>query len=650
MRHDGRLWRMSRPLKGVVLVPSAYLLVKFAAWVQEWHSKCTLILDCGGTRTEMNEQSLPRILIIDDLFGRTLPHSRNEERANLCGQYLLRDLTNDEIGKGPVQLIKKPVAEVIFHRGQTPNCSSIGDTIHNDLPSVIKLVRDGWRQIGQRTWSMVLLDLCFYTGRVTAESHERFPGMPEGCEGDDDPKRYFGLRILEALHEGFPDLPVIMLSSKPRAEVSREFTGHGALAFLERDGQESPALLRKFIDHHGLIPDPAGEILGYSHLLLKALRSARRASQATKNLLIRGERGTGKELLARYINRQGHAASAKPFCAINSAALTTELFATELFGIERGVATGVEKRSGYIQAAAGGDLFLDEIGDMVPQVQRAILRVLEEHQFTQVGGRQPVPADVRFISATNIDIDYAASTGLFREDLHDRLQEGGVLLLPTLRDRREDIPLLVEQFVRRAETQTVGALKRQIEPEALAILSDYDWPGNIRQLRSCVFNAVANHSDVEHLQPVHLEIPNSRTFVPVTTPKTEVQQTAPLVFSQSIDDLMSALDLVRFETLQPTQYAGKLRLLEAAWARLMTRYLRAGLHATRRLTPNNPEGEYRPLPALQLLTGDDDLKAWQAYDIIKAICQLSPEVKEDVRRDPVLGEIFDRATHSRGRR
>jgi len=113
---------------------------------------------------------------------------------------------------------------------------------------------------------------------------------------------------------------------------------------------------------------------------------------------------------------------------------------------------------------------------------------------------------------------------------------------------------------------------------------------------------------------------------------------------------MSALDLVRFETLVPTQYAGKLRLLEAAWARLMTRYLCAGLHATRRLTPNNPEGEYRPLPALQLLTGDDDLKAWQAYDIIKAICQLSPEVKEDVRRDPVLGEIFDRATHSRGRR
>src|SRR5690349_7951837 len=135
----------------------------------------------------MFSSKLPRLLVIDDLFGRTLPDHRNEERARLCGQYLLEDITGDEEGKSSLK-INSPIAQAVFHRGQTPSQSSIGDTVENDLEKVLQIVRDGWVYPDQPKWSLVLLDLCFYTGRVTEESNRRTTGMPQGRDGDDDPK------------------------------------------------------------------------------------------------------------------------------------------------------------------------------------------------------------------------------------------------------------------------------------------------------------------------------------------------------------------------------------------------------------------------------------------------------------------------------
>lgn len=603
----------------------------------------------------MGNTFIPRILIVDDLFGRSLPNGRNEDRATLCGHYLLRDVTGDEIGKAPEQKIKRPVAEAVFNRGQRPASATIGDVVENDLSGVLSVVREGWCKWSDAkpSWSLVLLDLCFYTGTVTLESHRRSPGMPEGQEHDDSPRAYFGLRILEALHEEFPDLPVVILSSKPRAEVSREFSGHGALAFLERDAQESPELLQEYIQRHGLIPDESGEILGCSRSLLRALRAARRASRSRQNILIRGERGTGKELLAKYVHRSSLASGiARPLVTVDSGALSPELYASALFGHKKGAFTGADQnRKGSILEADGGDLFLDEIGNMPGEVQKALLRVLEYRRVVPLGGgaADSADVDVRFLSATNADIEAMASAGAFREDLSDRLREGGSLFLPPLRERPEDIPLLVEQFVRHAETATPGSLKRRIEPESLDIICRHPWPGNIRQLRSCILGAVGNHPDVEHLFPVHLEMPK----IPQGT-LPDRSSAAPHTPGRGADQPLSALvgflESLRFDSMKPTQFAGKLCQTQEAWARFMVRYLKASLEATKRSTPDNPDGDLYVLPALRLLTGNAELKAWQAYDVIKRVFQISPTVTKECLGDPTLREILAKARKSRKRK
>lgn len=603
----------------------------------------------------MRGNTLPRLLIVDDLFGRIHPNHRNEERANLCGQYLLEDVTSDELNKGTSQKIKAPVAQVVFYRGQRPLCSKVGDTVENDLEATLRVIRQGWEdgQTDRPRWSMVLLDLSFHTGRVTKESNSRVLGMPEGQEGDDDPENYFGLKILEAIHEQFPDLPVIILSSKPRDEVSREFTRKGALGFLPREDERSPELLRNYIWRHGLIPDETNEIVGHSKALLLALRAARRAAFSRQNVLIRGERGAGKELMARFIYHHGKKEKESPFVVVNSSVLSPALYASELFGIENRVATNVEGREGLIMAANGGDLFFDEIGDMLPETQSGILRVLEYRQVTAVGAKRSYSVDVRFLAATNMDIEGKAATGSFRSDLLDRLREGGTVILPTLRERKEDLIILVEKFVREAERANVVAMERQIESEVLEKIRSYDWPGNIRQLRNCLFSAVNNHPDVEHLVSSHIQIPTVWRLPTRSsgTAATFAEQ-APSAPAQAdeINSLIEVLDDFAFADLKPNQLAGRLPQLEGAYARLLARYLKAILNATRQSTPDNPDGKVRIHPAIKLMLGDSGLPATKAADIIKQILSLHPAATASLMEDPMLKEALETALRLRPRR
>ncbi|HLG54350.1 MAG TPA: sigma 54-interacting transcriptional regulator [Vicinamibacterales bacterium] len=231
------------------------------------------------------------------------------------------------------------------------------------------------------------------------------------------------------------------------------------------------------------LPDPPSIVESVVRIYLEAARVA----TGDVSVLITGESGTGKEILARYV----HAASGRargPFVALNCAALPRDLLESELFGIERGVATGVEARPGKFELADGGTLFLDEIGDMAPETQARLLRVLQEREVFRLGGRDPRPARIRVVAATNRDVAAGLADGRFREDLYHRIATW-VVELPPLRERRADIPNLAAFFLAR-EAARHGRRVGGISRAAVEVLRRYEWPGNIRQLENEISRAV----------------------------------------------------------------------------------------------------------------------------------------------------------------
>ncbi|HEX8163571.1 MAG TPA: sigma 54-interacting transcriptional regulator [Pyrinomonadaceae bacterium] len=604
----------------------------------------------------MSSGVIPRILIIDDLFGRTHRDRRNEERANLCGQYLIEDVTGDEVGKGPSQKIKNPIAHAVFYRGQSPICSAVGDTVENDLEATLRVIRDGWFVTGDDLcWAMVLLDLCFYTGRVTVESNGKALGMPEGRAGDDDPGRYFGLRILQAIQEEMPDLPVSILSSKPREEVSREFSHRGARAFIPRD-QGRPDTLKDYLWRHGLIPDSQGVMVGRSKSLLLALRDARQIADSKQQVLIRGEAGTGKELLARYIHNVSPRAQ-NAFEIVSLPAIPSTLVEDTLFGHVRGAFDGAQgenaTRQGAFEKADKGTLFLDEVGDTPPEVQPKLLRAIQEGEVQRLGSDRTVTVDVRILSATNVDIEGKVAAGEgFRRDLLDRLRAGRTILLPPLRYRKEDIKLLANKFVREAEGEVPKALKREIDPDALEKLCGYDWPGNVRELRSVIFEAVTRYPDVEHLVAVHVLIP--KTSAPTPTPDAPAENASIIDKSRhkpgSLDGLIETLEAFDFDPAKPDQLVGKLPQIEGAFARLLARYLRAALLANvKNRTPENPRGKIHIQPTIIMMRGYK-VDTSKAADIIKQLLGISEQAIEPLLKDTedsTLKEALDIALRLR---
>jgi DNA-binding NtrC family response regulator len=605
---------------------------------------------------------LPRLLVIDDLFGRNVGGRANSDRENLCAHFLWRDVTGDEAAISSRLSIAEPTADVVFVRGQKPLIAQVGDVVENDLQATMSIVRSGWpaRELVEGPehglWSLVLLDLCFYTGRVTEASNRRSLGMPVGRPHDDDWHRYFGLKLLDAVHEEFPEIPVMILSGKPRDEVSLEFSRRGAVGFIPRDDLRGPELLRDALQLHGLLTDPRGEIVGRSLPLLLALRDARRAAMHRENILIRGERGSGKELVARYLHQNSASdvgadnSSFGPFIVVNSAIFTRDLFASEFFGIEQGTATGVHGKTGLIEAAQGGDLFLDEVADMPNEVQAAILRVLQERQFSRVGGRVPKQADVRFIAATNAAIEDAGAG--FRADVFDRLRLGGTIVVPPLRDRIEDLGLLTESFIREAERLNRRARPRQVTSEALDQLRLYDWPGNIRELRSVLFDAVNRFPDVEYLVRRHIRL---QTWTSEPGPYREQHPTAKRIRLEgvgarkaseldSIEVLLSAVEQFDFRPDAVREWAGRLAEVQNTTARLLSRYLQACIVATKHHTPKVPTGQIQVHPAVKLLTGNSAITASQSADMIKRL--LAP-LRGDL--DGELREAYEIALRLRPR-
>ena len=229
--------------------------------------------------------------------------------------------------------------------------------------------------------------------------------------------------------------------------------------------------------------------VGRSPAMLDVFKSIGRVSKQNVTILIRGESGAGKELVARAIYQHIHRAN-RAFIAVNSAALPDTLLESELFGHEKGAFTGAERRRiGKFEQCNGGTIFLDEVGDMSPLVQGKVLRLLQEQRFERVGGNETIETDVRLVAATNRDLEEMVEEGDFRADLFYRLN-GVTITIPPLRERKDDIPLLLQHFLNRARLELKKPEIEGISPEALELLQEYDWPGNVRELYSVVRQAV----------------------------------------------------------------------------------------------------------------------------------------------------------------
>lgn len=233
------------------------------------------------------------------------------------------------------------------------------------------------------------------------------------------------------------------------------------------------------------------------------METARRAAASSATVLLLGETGTGKEVMARALHRWSPRAG-RPFVVVNCSALPESLLENELFGHEKGAYTGaVTREPGKIEAAAGGTVFLDEIGDMPAGLQTRLLRVLQDQEFYRVGGNRPIRTDVRFVAATNRDLKDAIQQGLFREDLYHRLNVIA-LTLPPLRRREDDIPALVDHFIRR-HGAAPGHRPIRMSPDALNVIRAYHWPGNVRELENVLARATVLCPD-NCIEPEHLGI------------------------------------------------------------------------------------------------------------------------------------------------
>ena len=299
-----------------------------------------------------------------------------------------------------------------------------------------------------------------------------------------------GLDLLQNVKRRFPDLPVIIMTAYSDLESAVAAFQGGAFEYLPKpfDVDQAVELIRRALGESTQeaeaeeLSAATQDILGKAQSMQEVFRAVGRLSQSSATVLITGDSGTGKELVARALHRHSPRAD-KPFVAINTAAMPKDLLESELFGHERGAFTGAQSlRRGRFEQAEGGTLFLDEIGDMPAELQTRLLRVLSDGTFYRVGGHQSIRANVRVIAATNQDLESRVREGLFREDLYHRLNVIR-LRLPSLRERREDIPLLARHFLAKSARE-LGVEVKRLSDSAMAYLSARDLAGNVRQLEN----------------------------------------------------------------------------------------------------------------------------------------------------------------------
>ncbi|RIL02368.1 MAG: hypothetical protein DCC71_16445 [Proteobacteria bacterium] len=310
-----------------------------------------------------------------------------------------------------------------------------------------------------------------------------------------------GMDVLRAARQHQPETPVVMITAHGSEKIAVDAMKAGASDYVPKpfDNDEIRLVLRRALERTRLerenrwLRDRVDRewrfenLIGSGPAMRRIFDTVRKVAETDLTVLVRGESGTGKELVAQALHQRS-ARRARPFVAVNCAAISRELVESELFGHEKGAFTGADaRRQGRFESAHGGTIFLDEIGDMPPETQAKVLRVLQERKLERVGSSQPVEVDVRVVAATHRDLEREARAGRFREDLYYRLKVVEIEL-PPLREREGDLPALVHHFLEQL-AQRMGRAPKPIAAEAMARLARHPWPGNVRELRNVVEQA-----------------------------------------------------------------------------------------------------------------------------------------------------------------
>jgi len=565
---------------------------------------------------------LPKILAIDDQFGRCSLGNKfrkavskevfagyEADRQNLCLNYGLIDITGDARPKKP----DAPVAETLFCPAQRWDDDT--QRIENALDVALQMVRRGWPFSDGSRWALLLLDLRFVYGKLNTF-------------GDPQEGSLFGVDgILPRLRQEFgDDLPIVVLSSTKKEENNPRIRQLGALDFIQRvpgagaPPEQARQALQRALFNHGLLEDQTGVVVGRSLPVLKMLRQARRGAVSARNILLLGETGTGKGLLAQYIHSVSPRSSA-PFEVFHAAHRPAELQADELFGHWKGAFTGAQTDTpGIFERANAGTLFIDEVADIDLKVQQTLMQPIEERKVRRLG--QPASGtpqlkdvDVLILLATNRNLSASPASGAVKLDFLNRINAFSIEV-PALRDRHEDIPPLVSHLA----GKIAPSWKGRFLPEAMDVLVKHDWrEGNIRELRNVIERALVNNPDQDITArdvsvSVKAEHVAHERVADKEKPETEEKERARW---QAITDALR----VSPETLSVAESEASRNELRGAFLDLLAHVLEWSLRM------NKQDGKPNLTATARFLLGRDDVSTMEAKQFLKKLLTLDTRGK-----------------------